>query len=144
MRKLKTFVGTKIVIAKTMSRGEYNAYRGWELPANEDGSDDGYLVEYGDGGAPNDERHAGYISWCPAEQFERANVPVPEVEGKAPHQIRVIAERADLDARAERLRNFIMGDTFAGLPPDEQHRLRRQRMLMDELSAVLGERIAAF
>lgn len=138
------YIGTKIVAARPMNRADYNTYRGWALPADEDGRDEGYLVEYHDGGTPNDKRHAGYISWCPAEQFERANVPIPETEGKAPHQIRVIAERADMDARAERLRAFIMGKTFDTLPQDEQHRMHRQYTLMRELSCVLGERIAAF
>ena len=144
MREFKTFVGTKIVTAKPMSRGDYNAYRGWRLPDSEDGRDEGYLVEYQDGGKPNDERHAGYISWSPAEQFERANVPFDAPEELAPHQLRVVAERADLDARTERLSAFTMGDTFRRLPPDERSRLQRQLTLMGELSAVLAERIAAF
>ena len=59
-----------------MTRLEYNEYRGWELPANEDGADEGYLVEYLDGGKPNDERHAGYISWSPKEQFDNGYTEV--------------------------------------------------------------------
>jgi hypothetical protein len=67
-----TFIGVKVVIAKSMNRADYNIYRGWELPSNEDGSDEGYLVEYTDGGKPNHSDHEGYISWSPAEQFENA------------------------------------------------------------------------
>lgn len=66
------YIGTKIVHLKPMSRQEYNDYRGWDLPADEDGSDEGYLVEYTDGGKPNDPRHAGYISWSPKEQADAA------------------------------------------------------------------------
>ncbi len=66
------YIGTKMVRAWPMSRGEYNAYRGWTVPDNEDPNDYGYLVEYQDGGKPNDTRHAGYISWSPADVFERA------------------------------------------------------------------------
>lgn len=69
---MKTFIGTKIILAMPMNWAEYNAYRGWELPANENGADEGYLVEYTDGGKANDSRHAGYISWSPKEQFEGA------------------------------------------------------------------------
>lgn len=65
-----TFVGTKAVVAIPMTRREYNDYRGWELPSDEDGSDKGYLVEYTDGGKPNHKDHEGYISWSPAPQFE--------------------------------------------------------------------------
>jgi hypothetical protein len=55
-----------------MSRGEYNEYRGREPLANENEADEGYLVEYRDGGKANDSRHAGYISWSPKEQFDNA------------------------------------------------------------------------
>lgn len=73
---MKLHIGTKQVTATPMTRLEYNAYRGWALPANEDGADDGYLVEYLDGGKPNDSRHVGYISWSPKEQFDNAYRPV--------------------------------------------------------------------
>lgn len=66
------YVGTKRVLARPMSRAEYNAYRGWELPADENGADEGMLVEYVDGGKANDPRHAGYISWSPLDVFQRA------------------------------------------------------------------------
>ena len=55
-----------------MTRAAYNDYRVWVLPANEDNNDEGYLVEYTDGGKPNDARHDGYISWSPKEQFDNA------------------------------------------------------------------------
>lgn len=66
-------IGTKLLNASPMTRGEYNTYRGWLLPENELELKDqkGYLVEYLDGGEPNDERHEGYISWSPADVFER-------------------------------------------------------------------------
>jgi hypothetical protein len=67
------FVGTKVVNGTPMSRGDYNAYRGWALPEDEDGEDEGYLVEYLDGGKPNHPKHAGYISWSPKEQFDNAH-----------------------------------------------------------------------
>ncbi len=55
-----------------MGRAEYNTYRGWALPADEDGSDEGYLVEHMDGGRPNVPGHKGYVSWSPKEQFAMA------------------------------------------------------------------------
>lgn len=69
---MKTYIGTKQIAAQQMTRGEYNTYRGWQLPENENGEDAGYLVEYLDGGNANDSRHAGYISWSPKEQFDNA------------------------------------------------------------------------
>jgi len=69
-------IGTKMVELTTMSRAEYIKYRGWELPVDEDGSDDGYLVEYKDGGVSNDGRHEGYISWSPKDVADRHYRPV--------------------------------------------------------------------
>lgn len=69
---MQQYVGTKIVNAKPMTRQEYNDFRGWELPANEDGSDEGFLVEYINGGKANTEEFNGYVSWSPKEVFQRA------------------------------------------------------------------------
>lgn len=68
----RQYIGTKIISAIPMTRAEYNDYRGWKLPADENGDDDGYLVEYLDGGKPNHSVHKGYISWSPKEQFDNA------------------------------------------------------------------------
>jgi hypothetical protein len=67
---MKKYIGTKTLYARPMTRGEYNRYRGWEMPIDEVASEPGYLVEYIGGGKPNDERHKGYISWSPADVFE--------------------------------------------------------------------------
>lgn len=72
----QTYLGVKIVLATLMTRLEYNEYRGWKLPSNEDGKDEGYLVEYLDGGEPNHPDHDGYISWCPKDVFEKSNRPI--------------------------------------------------------------------
>lgn len=67
--------GTKKLAAKPMNLGDYNAYRGWDMPENEDTSAEGYLVEYLDGGKSNHKDHAGYISWSPKDVFEAAYQP---------------------------------------------------------------------
>ena len=59
---MKTYIGTKIIEAKPMTRGDYNIFRGWKIPENENPEDGGYLVKYPD----------GYISWSPKEVFEEA------------------------------------------------------------------------
>lgn len=69
---MNLYVGTKVVKAVPMTRYEYNVLRGWTVPADEEGTDKGYLVEYTDGGKPNHPQFAGYISWSPKEQFENA------------------------------------------------------------------------
>lgn len=70
--ELKTYIGTKQVKMRPMTRLAYNQYRGWDLPSDENGGDEGYLVEYLDGGTPNMKGHAGYVSWSPKEQAENA------------------------------------------------------------------------
>ena len=72
---MQLHIGTKIVTAQPMTRQAYNDYRGWTLPADEDGADAGYLVEYQDGGKPNHPSHVGYISWSPKAQFDAAYRP---------------------------------------------------------------------
>lgn len=69
---MKQYIGTKLINAKPMTRAEYNIFRGWDLPADENGADDGFLVEYLDGGKGNTDAYNGYVSWSPKEVFERA------------------------------------------------------------------------
>jgi hypothetical protein len=59
---MKQYIGTKIIMAKPMTRGEYNIYRGWTIPENENPADEGYLVKYSD----------NYESWSPKEAFDEA------------------------------------------------------------------------
>ena len=60
--ELKTYEGVERVRARPMSHGEYIAFRGWQLPADGNPADEGYLVEcVGD-----------FISWCPKDRFDRA------------------------------------------------------------------------
>lgn len=65
---MKRYIGTKIVAAKTMTRLEYNQYRCWELPENENGSDQGFLIEHLEGG---ESEHDNHVSWLPKELFDK-------------------------------------------------------------------------
>ena len=59
---MKQYIGTKLISAEPMTRGEYNTYRGWQIPENENPKDAGYHVVYSD----------SYESWSPAEVFEKS------------------------------------------------------------------------
>lgn len=62
---MKKFVGTKVIEAEPMTRGDYAKRSGRNSILTEKGesaSDAGYLVRYED----------GYESWSPAEAFEKA------------------------------------------------------------------------
>lgn len=69
---MSKYIGVKMINAVPMNRQAYNDLRGWLLPADEDGADAGYLVEYLDGGKANVPGYAGYVSWSPADVFDRA------------------------------------------------------------------------
>jgi hypothetical protein len=69
---MQQYIGVKLINAKQMTRQAYNDFRGWTLPADENGDDEGFLVEYLDGGKGNTDLYAGYVSWSPADVFERA------------------------------------------------------------------------
>lgn len=141
---MKTYIGTKIINAEPMNRQAYNDLRGWVVPADENPTDDGYLVEYRDGGAPNVPGFKGYVSWSPKVQFEAAYVEIGETSLLFEYQVRVAGEKAELDARREKLYAFIQKDAFDALEIREKSLLSRQLVLMDELSSVLGDRLAGF
>lgn len=62
----------------------------------------------------------------------------------APHQQRVVAEKAELDERREKLAVFINGPIFGDLPGPERLHLNEQQRVMAEYSSILGARIATF
>ena len=63
---MRQYVGTKMIHAEPMTRGEYNQYRGWQIPENENPEDEGYHIVYPD----------GYESWSPQKHL---NDPVKMV-----------------------------------------------------------------
>lgn len=106
----------KIVGARPMTLGDYNKYRGWDIPENEVPDTAGYLVEYAvvEGEIPVHPDHLGYISWSPAEQFESGYTPYdpnesadsPQEEASEPTPagaIKAIQKAVDLiDPRGKR------------------------------------------
>lgn len=78
MNSMKQYIGTKLISAQPMTRGAYSTYRGWELPADEEGTDEGMLVEYpvAEDIESNHPNHLGYISWSPQKVFNDAYRPL--------------------------------------------------------------------
>lgn len=112
---------------------------------------DGYLVAYKD----------GYLSWSPAEPFEDGYHRIPELGSSSgstadaaptepleadmpPHQLRVLAEMAELADKHQKLFEFTGTALFASLPEAERDRLARQHLVMGEYLRILAERVAAF
>jgi hypothetical protein len=50
------------ILVKEMTRGNYNMYRGWIIPENEDPSDEGFLVK---------DPENNHITWIPKDVFEK-------------------------------------------------------------------------
>ena len=133
---MKAYIGTKQINAKPMSRLEYNQFRGWELPADENGADEGYLVEYvGPGQKPNTAEYAGYVSWSPKDVFEEAYKPADT------HKERLAIELGELNAKLEKLVAFIVSDKFKGLSSFEQSMLNIQQHHMQHYADALEKRM---
>lgn len=135
---MQHFIGTKRLLAQPMNRADYNSYRGWELPKDEDGSDAGYLVEYLDGGKPNDDRHGGYISWSPQDVFERA---YKQYDDDFVGRMRL--ESDQLQERFDKLSVFLDGELSPRLSDDQLALLNSQRDSMRQYLDVLVRRLAA-
>ena len=139
--EVKTYIGTKVVHAVLMNRLDYNKFRGWELPLNEDGNDEGYLVQYTDGGATNVNRFTGYVSWSPRAVFEGSYV-VGIAQPKTTVRSRLVKELAETSDRLEKLQVFCSSETFRGLPAIEQNDLRMQAATMSSLVPILQRRLS--
>ena len=65
MNELEDYLGVKLISACLMNLGDYNNFKGWKIPENEDPTKLGYLVKY----------DSEYYSWSPKEVFEKAYRP---------------------------------------------------------------------
>lgn len=136
---MSLFVGTKIVDATPMTRGEYNRYRGWEIPENENPDDTGFLVEYLDGGESNHPGHTGYISWCPKNVFHKANVAMGGSTDLPGYVVRMYAELAELNQRLRSAKTYL-----ASSAEDQRDPLLEVQVgVMTEYARVLNKRITA-
>lgn len=112
------YVGTKIVTA-------------WE---NDTPQGPGYSVKYSD----------GYISWCPKDKFEEANIALGHIGHLPLHQQRVIAEEEQLADRISKLEAFLKTELYAGLPEEERQLLKMQADAMALYLGILNTRSAKF
>ena len=145
---MKTYIGTKLIKAKSLNLGEYNILKGWIMPSNEDPLREGYLVKYND----------DYISWSPKKEFEESyreiktlnDIKIKELiktnwEDFPAHQQRVITEVTELDIKIEKLDNFILTSyIFKSLEKDEQLLFINQIQSMQYYFGILVERINKF
>lgn len=165
----KTFRSNKLVrLVKVMTRGEYNEFRGWTTPEDENPEDAGYLIEYLDGGKPNHPDHEGYISWSPKDVFDRNHSPVSE-RGKTAEILylddspflaqstdqrishiepdpttpleRVQVEEKELTKRHDALVDIMPRLAEFNIPPLQRKLLKLQRAVMFAYGRILTKRI---
>lgn len=126
------YEGKKTIKAQPMNRLDYNLLRGWELPKDENGSDEGYLVEYLDSPNKNTDFSDYYVSWSPKNVFERA-YKVSET-----YMDRLIIEYDDLKEKIDKLKAFLERPDFDDIVGEEEAPLiRKQYKIMDEYLYVL-------
>lgn len=119
------FTGTKTVFAEPCNRGSYNILRGWQIPADENPEDAGYLHTSED----------GHISWSPKATFEAAYKP------SGTHIERMEIEFRDLAERSEKLMAFCETPAFAALAGEEQMLLAAQGSAMSSYEGILHLRM---
>lgn len=140
----QSFIGSKIVMATAMTRLAFCNYIGREIDPKTNADEDGYLVEYTDGGQSNHPDHAGYISWSPRAQFDAGYLALGKIYGMPAHQQRVIAEKAQLDDKLAKLGAALNGALKGKVSTDEYSLLCEQERVMREYDEILRRRIDNF
>lgn len=138
---MKRYFGTKRVEAEPMSRGDYNKYRGWNIPYDENPDDEGYLIQYED----------GYISWSPKKQFEESYVECTgkslletvELMKSADYRDRFVAEFKQVSIRIDSLARMVdkMSKNELEFTPNCSYELLNSQLnIMNSYKSLLEER----
>lgn len=140
----KTYVGTKVIHAQPMNRAEYNYFRGWDVPSDENPEDEGFLVEYPDQSS-NTPLYQGYVSWSPKEVFEKSynlmDIRGEGCVGGLTWHDRVVMEKDQLTEKLDKLTTFLASPAFTALPEYQQHLLNGQMAAMCSYLAILKLRL---
>lgn len=135
-----TYVGTKVIHAHEINRRDYNQFRGWKLPTDENGDDEGYLVEYPDQPS-NTVDYKGYVSWSPKDVFEAAYSVLGSAKKALTFIDRMRIEHKELEDKLYRLNQFIETDDYNKLSSDDRHDLIFQAEAMTAYQAILFRRL---
>lgn len=114
--KMKTYLGVKMLEAGPMSLGEYNKFRGWKIPDNENPETEGYLVKYAD----------GYVSWSPRDAFESAYLALENPTKITPTEVEAFllpAEASKIDEKTTLVKmntvtGFVQYETSSCVDPE--------------------------
>lgn len=129
---MNKFVGTKIVLAKEMTLGEYNDYRGWPIPENEDPATEGYFIEMPDT-VPNIAGHSGYITWSRKDAFEDSHVMIYNGSAASSNQIMQFFAYAHLPAHLQSVSKLVglLAQQMDSILPDGAEKSSGMRKLLE-------------
>lgn len=125
---MKKYIGTKVVSAKPMTKGEAferNLLKAGVEIDDTQSAEDGYMVEYED----------GYTSWSPKEVFEKA------YKLSENFLDRLIIEESDLNEKIIKLHHFIQSKEFIPLSENQQKLMKEQYEIMIKYHNILKLRI---
>lgn len=126
---MKKYIGTKMVNAEPMTKGEAfekNLLKSGVNVTEEDSTQEGYAVKYED----------GYTSWSPKEVFEKA-YKLAET-----FQDRLQIEECELNDKINKLHHFMQGESFAALNEVQRNYMSEQYSIMVKYQEVLKKRIS--
>lgn len=128
---MDTFIGSKILRAEPMYRGQFDFEKGRPVELNAESKEAGYKVVYED----------GYESWSPKPQFDAAYVKIPNAEGKPGWLLRLLGEEAQLLDRISKLKAFLRAEGVKRIADDEHRDLMEQPNVMKDYASILARRI---
>ncbi|MDM1734525.1 hypothetical protein HX116_12030 [Acinetobacter towneri] len=134
---MTVFAGASLVHAATMTRQEYNDYRGWQLPEGENGNDVGYIIE-DRAGKKNTEELDGFVQWLPKDEFLRKFSPA-----ETP-QDRVRLEQRELYTKLDALENFLDKGQPSFINDEQWEQLNFQSKAMHTYNQILLNRLELF
>jgi len=138
---MNTYSTSNLVLAKAMTRGEYNTMFGWDTPQEENPNDEGYLVVCSSRPA-NHPDYDSHISWSPKVVFDSTTINLGRISGRPAYQQRVLAERAELSKKLDALTDFLNSNTSPSYV--DRGLLHVQRTTMSNYLHTLDLRIKGF
>lgn len=132
---LTQFAATHTIFAKPMNLGEYNNLRGWTIPADEDPSEEGFLIVHG-----NKKPEAILLSdltWAKKSTFENKYTATDTFDQ------RLKLELVELLGRSVSLATYIESGKIKDLPVEQSSALMVQSELMATLGILISHRISA-
>ena len=137
---MSKFIGVKMVEAVPMTAGQA-AYKGYRTPVAEKYSDleaEGYEITYPD----------GYKSWCPKDVFDKNSIRIDNLgfeltcnDSYPDYVKRMFTEHSELEAKINKLQDFINSDKYSELSTIQKDLLHKQCNFMIGYMNVLRERI---